>query len=125
MPDPVRMKRIAAFFQQELSRIVSRELKDPLFENKVISFPEVKVSKDLSVAHVKVSVFGESSDISAIVEALNEAEHVIRHEIMQVSDFRRTPQFIFHEDHSIEYAAQIDSILDNLEIPPEEPGTSE
>ncbi len=125
MPDEIRLKRIEAFFLQELARIVSRELKDPVFQNRVISFPGIKVSRDLSVAHVAVSVFGEGSDVSVIVEALNDAQPVIRREIMNVSDLRRTPVFTFHEDHTIENASRIDRILDMLDIPPEEPDESD
>jgi len=121
MPDDIRIKRIAAFFQQELARIVSRELKDPVFENRVISFPEIKVSRDLSVAHVMVSVLGDSSLTAQVVDALNKAEALIRRAIRDVSELRRTPLFVFHEDHTIEAALKIESILDSLDIPPEEP----
>jgi ribosome-binding factor A len=121
MPDDIRMKRIAAFFQQEISRIVTRELKDPVFENLLISFPEIRVNRDLSVAIVMVSVLGDGSDAGRVVEALNRAEPIIRREIADVSDLRRTPRFEFREDHTIENASKIESILDMLDIPPEEP----
>jgi ribosome-binding factor A len=120
MPDDIRMKRISAFFQQELARIVSRELKDPVFENKLISFPEISVSRDLSTAQVMVSVLGDQSVRSVVVQALNKAEKLIRHEITIVSDLRRTPVFTFHEDHSMEVASKIDQILNTLDIPPED-----
>ena len=120
MPDDIRIKRIEAFFLQELSRIVSRELKNPIFANKVISFPEIKVSRDLSTAHVAVSVFGDEKTLKEVIQALTDAEPVIRREIRKVCDLRKTPTFVFHEDHTIENAAKIDALLDSLEIPPEE-----
>jgi ribosome-binding factor A len=123
MPDDIRIKRIEAFFQQELSRIVARELKNPIFENKVISFSGIKVSKDLSIAHVAVSVFGDQSELSEIVKTLTDAESVIRREIRHSCDLRKIPKFIFHEDRTMEQAAKIDQILDSLVIPPEEPVT--
>ncbi len=120
MPDDIRMKRISAFFQQELARIVSRELKDPVFENKLISFPEIRVSRDLSTAQVMVSVLGNHSVQSVVVQALNKAEKLIRHEITIVSDLRRTPVFTFHEDRTMEAASKIDKILNTLDIPPDD-----
>lgn len=122
MPDDIRIKRIAAFIQKELSRIVSRELKDPVFEGKLISFGDIKVSRDLSTAHVTVSVFGKTDDLHEVVDALNSAEPHIRHEIMGVSDLRKIPTFTFHEDHTIETASKIDGILNMLDIPPEDTG---
>ena len=121
MPDEIRMKRIEAFFLQELPRIVQRELKNPIFHCKLISFPSLKVSRDLATAHVAVSVFGDSSNTAEIVKALNDAEPVIRRQISAVSDLRRTPVFTFHEDHTIENAARIEKLLDSLDIPPAEP----
>jgi len=125
MPDDIRIKRIEAFFLQELSRIVSRELKNPVFENKLISFPGIKVSRDLSIAHVSVTVLGDQTVLAVIVTALTAAESVIRREIREVCDLRKIPKFVFHEDRSMEQAAKIDKILDSLVIPPEEPPACE
>ncbi len=120
MADEIRMKRIAAFFLKELSRIVSRELKDPVLEGKLISFPDVNISRDLSKAHVKVSILGNGADLAEVVRVLNSAEKFIRHEIMAVSDFRRIPVFVFHKDTSIETAVRVEGILDMLDIPSDE-----
>ncbi|MCK4719839.1 30S ribosome-binding factor RbfA [bacterium] len=122
MPDDIRMKRIEAFFREELARLVSRELRDPIFESKIISFSEIDVSRDLSNANVRVTVLGDESRLTEIVKALNAATSFIRSEIMKVSDFRKVPKFRFHEDRTIETASKIESILDTLDIPPGEDG---
>ena len=121
MPDDIRIKRIRALFQQELARIVSRELENPIFEGKLISFPDIKVSRDLTTARVMVSVFGDNADRAAVVAALNEAESLIRRQIMAACELRRVPVFTFVEDHTMEAASRIESILDMLDIPPELP----
>jgi ribosome-binding factor A len=121
MPDDIRIKRIEAFFLQELSRIVSRELKNPIFENKLISFSGIKVSRDLSIAHVAVSVFGGGDPLDDVVKALTEAEPIIRRQIRASCDLRKVPIFEFHGDRSMENAARIEKILDSLDIPAEEP----
>lgn len=124
MPSDIRMKRIAAFFQQELSRIISRDLKNPVFENKVITIHNVRVSRDLSTARVGVSVLGSDEEIHDVVDALNDAEPLMRAEILHVSNLRRVPVFSFEEDRTMETASKIDKILDELDIPPEEPENS-
>jgi len=106
---------------QELARIVSRELKDPVFDNKVISFPEIKVSKDLSTAIVHVSVFGKNADPDEVVAKLNSLNRKIRKLIMDVCDLRKVPVFTFRTDRTIEQASKIERILDSLVIPPAEP----
>ncbi len=115
------MKRISALFQQELARIVARELKDPVFEGKVISFPEIAVTRDLSTAQVMVSVLGDGSATADVVRALNAAEPLIRHKIMKVANLRKVPVFEFLEDRTIETASKIEGILNMLDIPLEEP----
>ncbi|MFH1676530.1 MAG: 30S ribosome-binding factor RbfA [bacterium] len=124
MPDDRRIKRIEAFMLQELARIVSRELKDPVFDNKVISFPDIKVSKDLSIALVSVSVFGKNANPDEVVVKLNSITGIIRKLIMDVCDLRKVPVFTFHLDRTIERASKIDSILNSLVIPPAEPEDS-
>jgi ribosome-binding factor A len=119
MPDDRRIKRIESFFRDELSRLVSRELDNPIFVNVIISFPEIKVSRDLSNADVLVSVFGDGSKLTEIVKALNDAAAFIRREIMRVTELRKTPVFKFHEDRTMETASRIDGILNMLDIPPE------
>jgi len=125
MPDNIRMKRIEAFFQKELSRIVSRDLKDPIFQGKLISFTDIRVAKDLSTAQVYVSVLTSENDTKFVVQALNRAEALIRADLREISDLRRIPVLTFREDHTIEYASRIESILDTLDIPPEEPDESD
>jgi ribosome-binding factor A len=120
MPDYIRIKKIESYFLEQLARIVQRELKNPIFKDNLISFPSIKVSKDLSVSHVAVSVLGDEAAAKAVVEALTEAEPVIRRELRKCTDLRKTPKIIFHEDHTIEQAAKIDAILNSLVIPPEE-----
>lgn len=120
MPDDIRMKRIASFFRNELNRIVTRELKNPVFDNVLISFEEIKISRDLSTARVAVSVFGDDGRREDVVRALNEAKSMIRREIMKVSELRKVPVFIFEDDRTIETAAKLEQILDSLDIPPEE-----
>jgi ribosome-binding factor A len=121
MPDDIRIKRIGAFFLQELSRVVSRELRNPIFENKVISFADIKVSKDLSIAHVSVSILGDQDLLENVIKALTDAEPIIRREIREVCDLRKVPHFVFHPDRTMERAADIEKILNSLDIPPEEP----
>lgn len=122
MPDNIRMKRIEAFFREELARLVSRVLHDPIFERKIISFSEIDVSRDLSTANVRVTVLGDESRLTEIVKALNVATSFIRSEIMQVSKLRNVPRFKFHEDRTIESASKIEGILNMLDIPQGEDG---
>ncbi|HEX9746716.1 MAG TPA: 30S ribosome-binding factor RbfA, partial [bacterium] len=120
MADEIRMKKIVSFFREELNRLVTTEFSDPVFDNAFVSFPEIKVSRDMSVAHVNVSVLGDDELREKIVEILNGSSVFIRGEIRKISSLRKIPSFVFHADKSIETAAMIDGIISNLEIPPDE-----
>ena len=57
-----RTERLNDLIRDELSELVSRELRDPRLEKGLVSFVEVEVSGDLRYAKVYVSVFGTDEE---------------------------------------------------------------
>jgi len=89
-----------------------RELKDPRLG--YVTVTDVRVSRDLRVARVFVSVMGDESAKGLALEALAGAAPFLRREIGQRIRLRHTPELVFAYDDSIERGARINRILDGL-----------
>ena len=77
-----------------------------------VSVTVVRVSPDLSVARVYLSLFGVKSK-EAIIEDINRVGPQIRKKlgIRVRNQMRKVPQLKFFLDDSVDYAEQIDFLL--------------
>ena len=96
--------------QKELSEIFRRETAKT--RGTLVSVSSVRVSPDLSVANVRLSIF-PSEKAEAIMENINKSERSIRHELAQQTRYqlRRCPELKFHIDDSLDYIDHIDELL--------------
>ncbi|MBQ7376312.1 MAG: 30S ribosome-binding factor RbfA [Clostridia bacterium] len=117
-----RRGRINDEMKKELS-LVLREVKDPRLKDAFISITAVEVTGDLKFAKVYYSAM--MGDKKEIAKGLKSSAGYIRREIAQRLNLRMTPEFSFHEDHSIEHGAHISKLLNGIEITPEEDGESD
>ena len=108
-----RINRINQEIKKELSEII-RELKDPRIHS-MTSVIAVDTAKDLRNAKVYISVLGDEEKQKDTIKGLKSAAGFIRHEIGERLDLRCNPDLVFELDHSIEYGAKINKILNSLE----------
>lgn len=113
-----RLGRINDEMQKELSSLL-RTLKDPRVQG-LISITDVEVTADLRYAKVYVSVLDRSTG-KEVLQGLRSAAGYLRREIGRRMQLRYTPELIFQEDTSIDTGSRIISILNSLDIQPEEP----
>lgn len=118
MSDSTRQKKVARLIQKEIGQIFQSDTKG-IVGNAFISVPHVKISADLSVAKIYISMMLEK-DKEKILNRLNARKSEIRkllgNQIGQ--QLRIVPELIFYIDHVEEDAARIESIIDSLDIPP-------
>jgi ribosome-binding factor A len=108
-----RFQRIAGEIKKEVSEILRLELKDPgLME--LISVMDVEVSRDLGLAKVYVSIYGEAEEQEKALKILDKAKGFIRHEIGKRIRLRHIPEIEFHLDRTLEYSARIEGVLKKL-----------
>ena len=117
-----RRGRINDEMKKELSMVL-RDVKDPRLKDAFISITAVEVTGDLKFAKVYYSAM--MGDKKEIAKGLKSSAGYIRREIAQRLNLRMTPEFSFHEDHSIEHGAHISKLLNGIEITPEEDGESD
>ncbi|MBO5313028.1 MAG: 30S ribosome-binding factor RbfA [Clostridia bacterium] len=119
-----RRDRINDAVKQEMAQIL-RDVKDPRIAGSLVSITAAEVSPDLKFAKIYFSVLGDEKD--EVLRALKGASGFFRSELAKRINLRITPQLTFEYDSSMEYGANISSILKTLDIKPldEDDGTDE
>ena len=112
-----RRGRINEEMQKELT-VILRRVKDPRVSDAFISITAADCTADLKYAKVYYSAMG--GDKKEIAKGLKAAAGFIRRELASSLNLRMTPELTFIEDESVAYGARIATILNNLEITPEE-----
>ncbi len=109
-----RTDRIEEEIKKIVSKLIDQELKDPRLTG-LISVTKVEVTKDLKYCKVFVSMLG-SKDEEAGMEALKSAAGFVRKEVGANIRTFSTPEIKFELDHSMEYGAHIQNVINELGI---------
>lgn len=105
-------ERMAESIREELTALVEGELGDPRIG--LVNVNEVQLSPDGKSAHILVSAEGDEKDAARTLEGLTAARAYIRSELTQRLQVRQAPELFFQLDHSAEYTARIDELLDRI-----------
>lgn len=105
-----RLEKIARLIQKELSELFRAETAKT--RGTLVSVSSVRVSPDLSIARVYLSVF-PSDQGAAVVKNVNDNEKTVRYNLAQRVRYqlRRTPELVFYLDDSLDYIEHIDQLL--------------
>ncbi len=109
-----RLARTNDDIQRVLSELL-RSVKDPRVQQGMISVTRVETTGDLRYAKVWLSVYG-MQDEKEFKRGLKSASGWLRRELGNSMSLRYTPELVFELDHSIEYGAHINQIIENLDI---------
>ena len=117
-----RQKKIGGLLQQDLVDVLQGAARGGM-QGVIISVSKVKVTLDLSIAKVYLSVF-PNDKAQELLEGIRSNTPLIRHEMSQRTrhQLRRMPHLEFFIDDSLEYIDGIERSLkgeDNPIIDPE------
>lgn len=112
--ESTRQAKIARLLQKELSEIFRQQTAKT--HGTLVSVSTVRVSPDLSVAKAYLSIF-PSEKAAAHLESIIASAKTIRYELAQRVRFqlRKTPEFQFYLDDSLDYIENIDHLLEGKE----------
>ena len=102
----------------DIQRVLSahlREIKDPRVQQGMISVTRVETTGDLRYSKIWLSVMG-LKDEKEFRRGIKSAGGWLRHELGTVLNLRYTPELVFELDHSIEYGAHINEVINSLDI---------
>jgi ribosome-binding factor A len=115
-----RQQKFNRLLQKELAEIFQRDVTH-FFNGNLISVSVVRVSPDLGVAKVYLSLV-LPGDAKAVLAQVRDNTKAIRQALAQriKKQVRVIPDLTFFLDDSAEYAARMDKIISDLHIPPAE-----
>lgn len=108
-----RTQRVARLLQEELSRLLQREVKDARIGTVIVS--GVQVTPDLKYATVYVQVPGDEGRKRETLEGLASAAGFMRTRLGRGLRIRRTPELRFELDRAQEHAMRIHQLLSEVE----------
>lgn len=108
----VKIERLEHTFVEQISQILKLEIKDERIS--FITVTACSITNDLSFAKVYVTVLNDE-DRNDILRQLNRASNFIERELSKRIDIRKMPDITFVYDESIEYANNIERIIEDIE----------
>ena len=109
----VKNTRINSEVLKELSRIISREIKDPRI-SPMTTVVAVEVAPDLKTCKAYISVLGSKEEQEDTLEGLRSAQGYIRRELAHSINLRNTPDIRFIPDQSIEYGVSMSEKINRI-----------
>ena len=113
-----RLERVNELIKRELGELITREVS---FEAALVTVQHVDITPDLKQAHVFVSVIGSDAEAKAAMSALHASRAVLQRLLSRRIVLKYTPHLHFKLDESIERGTRVINILEQIEIPPDEP----
>ena len=109
--ETTRQAKISRLLQKELSEIFRQQTAKT--HGVIVSVSTVRVSPDLSIARAYLSIF-PSEKAPEMIENINASAKTVRDELAQKVRFqlRKVPELQFYLDDSLDYIANIDSLLE-------------
>jgi ribosome-binding factor A len=114
-----RQERINSLLQEEISRILVRELQDEAL--RPVTITGVEVSPDLRHARVYASVLGDDVEVREAMKTLAKRRVQIQGYLAESIVLRRLPRLTFLADHTAAGAQRLETLLTKLAAEPPVP----
>ena len=107
-----RQKRISNLIQKDISNIIQTFFREKTRSNFLVSITKVKVSQDLSLSKIYLSVFPSINNTN-VLEILNKNKFDIKKKLSFLikNQLRIIPEISFYIDDSLDYIDNIDKAL--------------
>jgi ribosome-binding factor A len=119
-----RPERLAAVIKKDLGQILQKSYQP---SGTFVTVTNVRLTDDLSIAKVYLSVFAPGRDDKPVYEYLDEHITDIRYELASKikNQVRKIPELHFYQDDTAEYVNKIEQIFKEVDIPEEDKDTSD
>lgn len=125
----IRTKKLASVIKKDVGEILQRDYQ---VANTFITVTQVRVTDDLSIAKIYLSVFSPGRDVEPIFKAIDQSQDEIRYKLASKirNQVRRVPELLFYHDDTAEYVNKIETLFskvrdnhDNSDDPRDENGS--
>jgi ribosome-binding factor A len=109
--ESTRQNKVARLIQKDLGEII-QQLGKPALQGRMVTVTVVRMSPDLSVAKIYLSIFPSEEQIQYL-EHLKQYNKIIRNQLGQrvKNQLRIVPELVFFIDDSLDYVEKIDQLL--------------
>ena len=104
-----RADRISMKIQAAITELLSKKMQDPRIEMATIS--EVRMTPDLRVADVYVTVFGDDERIKETLKGFKKSKGFIKKRIAPKLGLKYMPDLRFVRDDTFDKAARLDALI--------------
>jgi ribosome-binding factor A len=106
-----RQLRVGELVRHAMTELLARgELPEPVFARAFVTIPEVRMSPDLKLATVYVTLH-EKREEAAVLKALDTHRRMLRTEVAHRINLKFAPDLRFRADDRLDEAARIDALL--------------
>src|SRR6476620_12367290 len=107
-----RTEMLGSTIQREIATMILRDLNDPRLPPQLMpSITRVKVSPDLSIADVFVTIMGTPGQQNAALNALRHSAGLMRTKLTAAMTLRVAPYLKFHIDENLKKELEVQELL--------------
>tara|TARA_Y100001935_G_scaffold255663_1_gene270949 strand:+ start:126085 stop:126456 length:372 start_codon:yes stop_codon:yes gene_type:complete len=119
-----RVERLGELLKRDLGDIIQRNFQP---EGTFVTVTNVRVTPDLSIAKVYLSVFAPGRDKQVVLEYLDEQVATIRHKLAGKikNQVRKIPELHFYEDDTAAYVNKMEQLFKKVDEQPKAPSDEE
>jgi len=111
-----RADRISGKIQYAITELLNKKMQDPRIEMATVS--GVKLTPDLRVAHVYITVFGDKKRILDVMNGFKSSKGFIKKSIAPKLGLKYMPDLKFVHDDSFDKAARMDALIKSASTGP-------
>lgn len=115
-----RVERLGELLKRDLGEIIQREFQP---EGTFVTVTQVRVTPDLSIAKVYLSVFAPGRDNEVVYEYIDEKVSQIRHKLAGRirNQVRKIPELHFYADDTADYVNKMEDLFKKVDEQPKAP----
>ncbi len=107
----VRIEKVSQNIKRILCTVLIQEMNDPLLS--LVTVTSVKVTADLKIAKIYVSVFNRDKR-SLVLDELNNAKGRLKNKMSAYLKMKFMPDLIFFIDDTMDYVENINNLLKEI-----------
>jgi|AntRauTorcE11898_2_1112593.scaffolds.fasta_scaffold09860_2 ribosome-binding factor A len=118
-----RPERLGAVIKKDLGQILQKSYQP---SGTFVTVTNVRLTDDLSIAKVYLSVFSPGRDEKVVYEFIDEHIAEIRYDLASKikNQVRKIPELHFYQDDTAEYVNKMEQLLSKVDIPEEDPDSN-
>jgi ribosome-binding factor A len=119
----VRTEKVASIVKEEIGVIIQRNFNMSVFG--LITVTEVRMSPDLKIAKIYVSVFGDAAQKQKTLGMLEAQKAFVRQTLGRNIRLKFTPSIVFYLDETMDNAVNLEKIFKKIHKKDEVRGTGQ